>query len=301
MIEEVEQQRIRVRRRIRGTATTFIVVSLIGAAAVLFLSFTDQAVLSIDVLWGQAIMALGLFGAGMGAWHGSRIAAIAAIALLIAQPVSAFMGLGSMTPGTWVRSAAFLILAIFMTVSAFQYRALSRAAEAAFGGLSLVRWPAKIVAWLVVAIVGLGLYALAFGTSSIVQRGSELSPEQVQWLHSNGFLIGNEEPLFMYLDGAFDMETGGSLLTDQYAGAWWAEDGAISSTWIELGHICEVKTVSEGSVFEDAVYSIHTPGDESWVELWLSIEGDMHKRFISRMKALNARKMRPEVQAFCDD
>ncbi|MEL7540961.1 MAG: hypothetical protein AAGJ51_08665, partial [Pseudomonadota bacterium] len=55
------------------------------------------------------------------------------------------------------------------------------------------------------------------------------------------------------------------------------------------------------SWMEDAVYRVHSPGPDQWLELWLSVEGDHHKRFVSRMKAINNRNMRPEIQAFCDE
>ncbi|MEC7290924.1 MAG: hypothetical protein VXW22_12620, partial [Pseudomonadota bacterium] len=61
------------------------------------------------------------------------------------------------------------------------------------------------------------------------------------------------------------------------------------------------KQLVEGSFIEDAVYSIHNPGEEHAVQLWLSIEDNMHKQFIARMKSLNNRRMRPEIRKFCDE
>ncbi|MEM7494430.1 MAG: hypothetical protein AAF296_13705, partial [Pseudomonadota bacterium] len=87
----------------------------------------------------------------------------------------------------------------------------------------------------------------------------------------------------------------------KYVGGWWQEDGEVKSVWLQLGQVCRVDLLSEGGFLEDAIYSVHSPGDTKWVQLWLSIEDNMHKKFIGRLNVLNQRKMRPEIKVFCDE
>lgn len=123
----------------------------------------------------------------------------------------------------------------------------------------------------------------------------------MQWLSEEEFLFEGEKPLYFYMDGVFSIDEGGSLLTDQYVGGWWQEHNQVQSSWVKLGEICKVEQRTEGSWWEDAVYRVHGPGSETWVELWLSVEGNVHTHFISRMKSINNRLMTPEVQKFCDE
>ncbi|MEO1188168.1 MAG: hypothetical protein AAFW60_03770, partial [Pseudomonadota bacterium] len=109
------------------------------------------------------------------------------------------------------------------------------------------------------------------------------------------------KPLYFYIEDWFSIDGGVSLLTDKYIGAWEKNGDEIWSSWILLGQVCDVEVRNEGSWYEDAVYFIHDPGEQNYTELWLSIEADMHKRMIARMKTINSRKMTPEIQTFCDE
>lgn len=299
--EDSSPQLVKARRRMRGSATFFIVVSVIGALGAGILLAVGDDRFNADDLFGRVVLAVGLISAGLAAWNGSRLASTGLVLLLLITPLTALAGFIDISPSEWVRSVLYTALAVFMTLGAFRYCSLSKAANHPIGGLVWLRWTGTLVTSAVVLFLGFGISVLLIGTPTAVVRGADISEEQLEWLVEKGFLYGGEKPLYLYLDGAFSIVDGGSLLTDEYVGGWWQHEGELDATWIPLGQVCEVKTVQEGSYFEDAIYSVHTPGDELWVQLWLSIEGDLHKRFISRMKTINNRKMRPEVKRFCEE
>ncbi len=285
----------------RGIATFFMVVFAIGGLGVLVLISADAGPYSDADLFGRVLMVIGgIFGA-FAAWHGSRIGAICVVLLQLVTPVMGLIGGVELSALDWLRSLVYVCLAIVMTISAIRYVSASIDRNQEIGGNAVFRWIGKSVNGAILAFLGFGIAAIANDTTIEVLKGSEISEEHLEWLVEQKFLLADEKPLYFYLDGVFSIEDGGSLLTNKYVGAWWKEEGEISSMWTKLGEICEVEVRTEGNWMEDAVYRVHSPGPDSWVELWLSVEGDQHKQFISRMKTINNRNMTPEVQSFCDE
>ena len=301
MSEETDQWRVKLRRRMRGIATFFLVVSVLGGLGSAALIAAGDQRWELDDLIGLAAVSIGLFFAALASWNGSRIGAIFVAFLVVLPPVAAFLMDEGFSAGAAVRGVIYFILAMIMLISAIQYRAASHKASEPFGGRAWMRWLGKALSGGVLGFLGFGFAAIAFGPPIAVVKGSELSSEQMVWLSEQGFLTSSERPLYAYSDGVFSMEVGGSLLTDEYVGTWWKEDGELQSYWIKLGEICEVKTENEGSIIQDVIYVVHGPGEDNWFQLWLSIEDNLHKQFVSRMKTINDRKMRPEIQTFCEE
>lgn len=300
-LQDEDQKRVQYRRRMRGTAVFFMIVSIIGALGILVGTAASNGEIGFALALGVVFLCGGLFAAALGAWHGSRLAAVALLAIVCITPPMSLISGETLSFLDWARSILYIGLASFMVISALRYHRASKRLEQSRGGIAVVRWLGSLTAWSFTAAMGFGALALAYGTSTAVLKGSEISEEQLVWLAEQNFLQSHERPLYLYLDGVFSMEEGGSFLTNEYAGGWWKENGEMNSVWIPLGQICEVKLVQDGSFVEDAIYSIHSPGDELWIQLWLSIENNMHKQFISRMKTINKRRMSPEVKNYCDE
>lgn len=300
-LDKTDDQLVKHRRRMRGIATFFMVVFAIGGLGVLVLISADAGPYSDADLFGRVLMVIGgVFGA-LAAWHGSRIGAMCVVLLQLVTPVMGLIGGVELSALDWLRSLVYVGLAIVMTISAIRYVSASIDRNQEIGGKAVFRWVGKSVNGAILAFLGFGIAAIANDTTIEVLKGSEISEEHLEWLVEQKFLLADEKPLYFYLDGVFSIEDGGSLLTNKYVGAWWKENGELNSMWTKLGEICEVEVRSEGSWVEDAVYRVHSAGPDSWLELWLSIEGDQHKQFISRMKTINNRNMTPEVQSFCDE
>ncbi|MEO0449652.1 MAG: hypothetical protein AAFZ74_04925 [Pseudomonadota bacterium] len=289
------------RRRMRGIATFFIVIALIGGAGSLILFGVENQRVSAEDALGRAIVSFGLLCAALGTWNGSRIAALFLFAILIATPIFALTGAVDMKTTDWVRSGVYVTLSIIMLVSAFQYHSEVRKSGDALAGRGWLRWTGKSLAGLVIVFLGFGVSILVFGPATGIIKADEITTEQSEWLTAQGFLTEQERPIFLYFDGLFNFEDGGSFLTDTYVGGWWQEEGEINSYWIELGQICKVEILQRGSTTQDAIYQVYEPGEDSWVQLWLSIEDNLHHDFIARMTTLNSRKTRPEIQKFCDE
>lgn len=298
---EEDQKRVKVRRRMRGIAVFFIVISLIGLAASILLIATGYRALSTALIIEIVLFIGGMLVSAVAAWNGSRVAAALLIVLLGLSPFLAATPQVGVEASDIVRSIVYVILALIMLASAIQYHRLSREGSQPLGGSRLLRWSGKIFAALIVIFMGFSASILLFSNSTAVALGSDLSEEHRTWLTEREFLLPSEKPLYYYLDGLHSIEEGGSLLTDKYVGGWWQEDGEVKSVWLQLGQVCRVDLLSEGGFLEDAIYSVHSPGDTKWVQLWLSIEDNMHKKFIGRLNVLNQRKMRPEIKVFCDE
>lgn len=299
--ENTDSQLVKYRRRMRGIATFFMIIFAIGGLGVLVLIATQSGPYTDADLFGRVLMMIGgIFGA-FAAWHGSRMGAISVVLLQLISPVMGLMGAAELSAADWARSSVYIVLAVIMTISAMRYVSESAYQNKAIQGNAVFRWIGKAVNGAVLAVFGFGLAVIANDTTVQVLKGSEISQSHLDWLVEKQFLLPDEKPLYFYIDGVFSIEEGGSLLTDQFVGTWWKEDGEVTSYWTRLGEICEVEKRNEGSWIEDAIYRVHSPGPDQWLELWLSIEEDQHEHFVSRMKSINNRKMTPEVQKFCNE
>lgn len=300
-MDNTEDQLVKYRRRMRGIATFFIIIFAIGGLGILALTVTDARPYSDADLFGRGLMVFGgIFGA-LAAWHSSRIGALSVVLLQIATPIMGIIGAVELSAVDWLRSIIYLALAIVMLISAVRYVSLNVDQNLETAGNQLVRWVGKSVSGAVLAFLGFGIAVIVNDSTVQVLKGSEISEQHLEWLVEQKFLLPDEKPLYFYIDGVFSIEEGGSLLTNKYVGVWWKEEGELTSLWTKLGEICEVEVRTEGSWMEDAIYRVHSPGPDQWLELWLSVEGEQHKRFVSRMKAINSRNMTPAVQMFCDE
>lgn len=264
------------------------------------LALSNSDYLTDDDMLGRTILSMGCFVGAAAAWNGSRVGAITVILIQLISPLVAVFGYVELSIADWARSVLYIGLSLFMTVNAFRYVDLAQLEDIDLGGSAIIRWGGTIVNGGFVAFLGLGVAILANGATLSVLKGSEIPPDQLEWLREQNFLLSDEKPLYFYVDGAFSIDDGGSLLTDKYIGAWAKDGDEIWSSWILLGQVCAVEMRKEGNSIEDAIFYVHDPGEQNHTELWLSVEGDMHRRMISRLKAINSRKMTPEIQTFCD-
>jgi hypothetical protein len=296
--EEEDLRRASLRRKMRGIATFFIIISIIGVLGALVVLGAGERGGSSDELWGQIVVVFGMLFAAIGAWHGSRVTAFFLVLLLLVSPLSAIMGYAELGKVDWLRSGLYITLSIVMLLSAARYHAVMRSASQTVGGAPWVRWVGKVLSGAVIAVCAIGVLVLSVSPSTMLIKGAEISDSQSVWLSENGFLEDGERPIYLYFDGLFSHEEGGALLTNKYVGSWWQEENELQAYWIELGQVCDVKTINEGSFTSDAVYQVHGPGEDHWVQVWLSTENNLHRDFISRMKTINDRKMRSEIQHF---
>ena len=230
----------------RGIATFFMVIFTLGSLGALVLFATETETYSDSDLFGRALLVIGCISGAFATWHGSRTGAIFVLLLLLITPLMGIMGLVQLRAIDWSRSAVYIAFAIAMVFSAMRYVSESEYSNLDVQGNSLLRWTGKIVTACVLAVFGFGMALISNDTTIRVLKGSEISPSHLEWLVEQNFLLPDEKPLYFYVDGVFSIEEGGSLLTDQYVGAWWKEDGTVTSHWTKLGEICEVETRNEG-------------------------------------------------------
>ena len=146
-----------------------------------------------------------------------------------------------------------------------------------------------------------GLFVLNTGASDRILSKPDISDEQIAWMEEQSFLLDGETPIFFYQDDPRSIEVGGNLLTDQYVGSWWRDEGELGSRFFKLGELCEIEKIQDGGRNEVAIYRLYGPDrDEEWAEVWLSVVGDRHLDFIRRTNTFNNRRMNDAFKAFCD-
>lgn len=170
--------------------------------------------------------------------------------------------------------------------------------------LRKLRVPALIASGLLVAafiaILSAGSFAEEDPRGGIL-TARQIPGEQYSWMFKND-LLGSAERVFYYSDDSGKPYTeSGNLLTNQYVGAWWQEDGELETGWIRIGEICRVEKTRTASDVEENMYTIHTFGDDSWLRILLPKSGGDDKEFMARMNYLNNEKMHREVRSACDE
>ena len=129
----------------------------------------------------------------------------------------------------------------------------------------------------------------------------QIPGEQYNWMLRND-LLGAAERVFYYSDDSGKPYTeSGNLLTNQFVGAWWKEDGELETGWIRIGEICRIEKTRTASDVEENMYTIHTFGDDSWLRILLPKSGGIDGEFVARMNYLNDEKMHSEVRSACDE
>lgn len=140
-----EAELVKQRRRMRGLATFFIVISVIGSLGIIVLLASDNAAYSDADLYARLALVIGsLFGA-IAAWHSSRVGAISVVLIQSVSPIIGLIGAEQLGAVDYARSTLYVALSVFMTISAFRYVNLSERLNLEIGGSAIVRWIGKSV------------------------------------------------------------------------------------------------------------------------------------------------------------
>lgn len=289
------------RNRMRGFATLFIAIGVIGAASVAIASISGrEAGYTIEAMIDRGLTAGFIIMTGFMAWNGSRFGAVMLFLLFLSGFSALFTGISPSMLGGLARTTAYTALSGLLIWNAHRYHQECNIEALPLGGSALVRWGGLALSLPVIGLIVAGLAILANPVSSKVIRGSEVTEEQYQWLSEKSYLLADEKLLFLYSDGLFSLSEGGTMLTDKYVGTWWTEDGELKEYWIRIGEVCNIETLDDGSELRDADYKIHGAGEDNWFRSNLSIDDDGHDQLIRRLSVLNERQMHPLVKAACE-
>ena len=303
MQDEVDQQKdvIKLRRRFRGAATFFIVIYLIGLISITVGYFSNENQALTEHVIEYIFTFVGVLIAALAAWHASRLAALSLSLILLISLISLFFTQAdqSIILRQSIRLFIYFLLSLYLLRNMWRYYALRRTLDAPIEGWAWLRWLGIGLLLPYFGMLVLGLTVLSFGVSSAVIKGQDIPVEQLDWMVEQNFLHADETPLYFYSEALFAIREGGNLLTDKYAGSWWLDDGELQSVWFRLGEICRVELTQPGDYITDAIYTLYGPGEDNWMQVWLSIEDDQHKRFISRLKTLNQFKLTEAAKTAC--
>ncbi len=297
----MRQDFVKYRRRMRGIATFFLIISVIGFSANMLLTLTSSDVrFTSEQLWERGFYAVFMFITALMAWNGSRFGAV----LLFLLIVSGFWALSEMLDaraiGGLVRIVIYTGLSGALVWSAHRYHQECSIEDIPLGGSALIRWGGLALAAPALGLVIFGIAILMSPISTAVVAGSDVDQEHRVWMFEQEYLLADETIEYFYSEGLMSISEGGSLLTNKYVGGWWQDDGELGSYWVKLGEVCRIETISEGDYFTDANYKIHGAGPDNWLQLVLSVEGGGDDRFIRRMSVINERNMHAVVKAACD-
>ena len=284
----------------RRFAVFFLVIAGISVLGLIgTLVSGDGSPASQERALGFGVAAFMLFLASLAAYNGARTGGVVLLVFFLLTLISDAL-LGALGVGGFVRGVFYISAAGYMTWKLIMYHRAIRDTGSTKRGNKVFAIGSVVVALPTIAFLLFGASVLHSGVSTRVLAGTEIPPDQIQWMRDNGFLVAGEEPIFFYSEGLYSIAEGGNLLTTQYVGSWTQVDGEASDFWMKLGEVCRVEQIAEGSLIAEAKYRLHSAEDNDWLELWLSIENDGHQRFVERLKTLNKRRMHPSYAAYCD-
>lgn len=142
--------------------------------------------------------------------------------------------------------------------------------------------------------------ALANGIEPGIVSGDLVEQDQRDWLSAQRYLRADETIISFYSYGTYDIDTGGSMLTDKYFGGWYQSQGQAYSAWAELGEICSIEQVQVGDLEagEDAKYKI-TYGEDSWYTAQLSSLAGADEALIQDLTNRNEAHKTDNVREAC--
>ena len=288
------------KRRFRGAALFVVVINTLALFAgliMLLAGASESGVSAGDVIAGSIIVIVPALMALNGSVIGGTLLLILFTAdLLLSYYESASIG--------WplIRGVLYLGLSTWMLMELIRYRIRSHEESEPIGGSATIRWSGKGVlaagaAGLFVNMSGVFVPSVANGILSARQ----IPGEQYSWMVDNNILGTAERVFYFSKDSGAPYTESGNLLTDQYIGAWWQEEGELETGWIRIGEICRVETTRTASDVAENMYTIHTFGDASWLRILLPKAGGDDETFLARMNYLNNEKMHSEVRSACDE
>ena len=238
------------------------------------------------------------------AWNGSLLGAGALFGLLfiwaLGNAIVSFTGGGIGWP--FIRSFLYLGVSGWLFRELYLYRRKSRAEGEPIGGSATIRWGGKGIVAAAGGLVVFGLTApMLEPAQSPVLTARQIPLDLYYWMYDND-ILGTDERVFLFSrDTGKPYSESGNLLTNQYVGSWWQEDGKLETGWIRLGEICRVEKTRTESDVQENLYTLHTFGEDSWLRILLPKRDGGEDVFLARMNYLNDQKMHHEVRSACDE
>lgn len=140
---------------------------------------------------------------------------------------------------------------------------------------------------LLVLFMGLGLMeAGGFIPSIEVQKGADVPERQVEILISKGIISETDKVEYFYSEGFISVLAGGNILTDKEIISYAKnKNGELEVYTINYEDVAKIDVLETGDFITDAVYRVSTEDDETWLEVWLSVENNGHLKFIEALEA----------------
>ena len=153
------------------------------------------------------------------------------------------------------------------------------------------KWVVCIVGFAVFLFVGL----IGFGAmtmtgvlpSTEVLHVSKIKQRQLEQVMSTGFILENENLLYMYSPDLTTAANHAVVLTDKRLIYYFPNDAKeVEGYSLVIDDIVEVQRVQDGSALENAFYEISTDKPDEWVRFPLSVEMDGDEEFIDALRNL---------------
>ena len=288
------------KRRFRGAALFIIVINTLGLLMGLLLLGTDMSESDVsagEIIAGAAVVILPAVMALNGSIFGGTL-----LLILFTAEVVVNYSEGPAMGWPMIRSVLYLGLGAWLLSELIRYRIRSHKEAEPIGGSATIRWGGKgaVVAGaagLAVTMSGVSVQSVPSG----ILTARQIPGEQYSWMMNNNILGSAERVFYFSEDAGVPYTESGNLLTDQYIGAWWQEEGELETGWIRIGEICRVETTRTASDVAENMYTIYTFGEASWLRILLPKAGNDDQTFLARMNYLNDEKMHSEVRSACNE
>ena len=153
----------------------------------------------------------------------------------------------------------------------------------------------KIVLGVVVAVIGVPFLALAMlGTAmefylvpdSAVVEGDKLHEYQLDYLREHVEFLRGEKIIYFYSLGFFSIRNDGQFMTNRRVVSY-GQDETGEVSWYEAFYeeIADIEIEYGNSLMNDTEVTVTLDAEDSWLLMWLSIEGGGDKDFCDAMLA----------------
>ena len=147
--------------------------------------------------------------------------------------------------------------------------------------------------------IGGGFTSNLFSADQSFIPGDQIEEKDLAWLRENELLIKGETPILLHKASVWGIRHSGSLLTDQYVGAW-TNVIELQSWWLRLGRICTIEeTAADGNIFRDA-YRLEGIGGDEWLRLDLSSDSAANEVWMNEVERRNDKATTDFSRLSCD-
>jgi hypothetical protein len=143
-----------------------------------------------------------------------------------------------------------------------------------------------LIVLIVTVLLGFALMStIGVIPSTRVLSGSEVNPDDIATLRSQGIVSSEQNVDYLYTYGMSSILESGNILTQEHVIVYFTdEEEGLLIYEIPIYEITDVELETPGDAFSDSVYVVHTNDPEKWLKLYLSREQKGDQKFVKALR-----------------